>query len=143
MKNLTKWYDGSKYMGIGVDSVLTLKDVCKVLDASVLTGEDSLEMTVLSACGSDLMSDVLAFTKERTLLLTGLTNLQVIRTADISDLSAIVFVRGKIPQPDLIAAAKERDIPLLITNHPMYEACGLLYQTGLRGCSSRPVANHG
>ena len=143
MKNLTKWYDRSKYMGIGVDSLLTLKDVCKVLDASVLTGEDSLEMTVLSACGSDLMSDVLAFTKERTLLLTGLTNLQVIRTADISDLSAIVFVRGKIPQPDLIAAAKERDIPLLITNHPMYEACGLLYQKGLRGCSSRPVANHG
>lgn len=130
-------------MGIGVDSVLTLKDVCKVLDASVLTGEDSLGMTVLSACGSDLMSDVLAFTKERTLLLTGLTNLQVIRTADISDLSAIVFVRGKVPQPDLIAAAKEREIPLLITNHPMYEACGLLYQMGLRGCSSRPVANHG
>ena len=143
MKNLTKWYDRSKYMGIGVDSVLTLKDVCKVLDASVLTGEDSLEMPVLSACGSDLMSDVLAFTKERTLLLTGLTNLQVIRTADISDLSAIVFVRGKIPQPDLIAAAKERDIPLLITNHPMYEACGLLYQKGLRGCSSQPVANYG
>ena len=123
--------------------MLTLEEVCNALEASVLTGENSLQMTVFSACGADLMSDVLAFTKERTLLLTGLTNLQVIRTADISDLSAIVFVRGKIPQPELIAVASERKIPLLVTRYPMYEACGLLYQKGLKGCSNLPVMHHG
>ena len=127
----------------GWTSVLTLEEVCKALDANVLTGEDSLQMMVFSACGSDLMSDVLAFTKERTLLLTGLTNLQVIRTADISDLSAIVFVRGKIPQSDLIAAAGERNIPLLVTRYTLYEACGLLYKKGLKGCSGLPAMNHG
>ncbi len=123
--------------------MLTLAEVCEVLDASVLTGETSLQMTVYTACGADLMSDVLAFTKERTLLLTGLTNLQVIRTADVSDLSAIVFVRGKVPQSDLIEVARERKIPLLLTRYPMYEACGLLYQKGLKGCSSAPVMHHG
>ncbi len=123
--------------------MLTLEEVCRALDARVLTGEALLHMSVSSACGSDLMSDVLAFTKERTLLLTGFTNLQVIRTADISDLSAIVFVRGKIPQSDLVAAAGERNIPLLVTRYTLYEACGMLYKMGLQGCSSLPAVNHG
>lgn len=123
--------------------LLTLAEVCEVLEANLLTGEASLQMPVFTACGADLMSDVLAFTKERTLLLTGLTNLQVIRTADVSDLSAIVFVRGKVPQSDLVKVATERKIPLLVTRYPMYEACGLLYQKGLRGCSSSPVMHHG
>ena len=122
---------------------MKLMEVQQLLGATLIFGEHCLDREVKTACGADLMSDVLAFTKDGALLLTGLINPQVVRTADVGGLSAIVFVRGKIPQPDLIAAAKERDIPLLITNHPMYEACGLLYQKGLRGCSSQPVANYG
>lgn len=107
-----------------------------LLDAEVVCGECLLDNEVTTACGADLMSDVLAFTKERTLLLTGLTNLQVIRTAEMSDLAGIVFVRGKRPGQDVIQLAANNGIPLLITNWPMFEACGLLYSSGLRGCSS-------
>lgn len=80
---------------------------------------------------SDLMSDVLAFSRADTLLLTGLVNIQTIHTAFIAEIKAIVFVRGKRPDNDLIALAKDKDIPLLGTSFSMYEACGLLYNNGL------------
>lgn len=105
----------------------------KLLDAHLIVGEDLLDHEVLSACGSDLMSDVLAFVKEQTVLLTGLNNPQVIRTAEMLDVSAIVFVRGKTPTPDIIQMAVERDIVLLSTDNTLFEACGKLYQGGLRG----------
>jgi len=86
------------------------------------------------ACGADLMSDVLAFTHAGTLLLTGLTNPQVVRTAEMAGINAIVFVRGKVPPAETIALAKEKDIPLMATRYTMYETCGRLYEAGLPGC---------
>jgi len=112
---------------------LTLYQIKDILDASVLFGENMLDKEIQSACGSDLMSDVLAFVKEQTLLLTGLTNHHVIRTAELLDVSAIVFVRGKCPEPEIIKMAIERSIVLLSTNDTLFTACGKLYQAGLSG----------
>ncbi|HBK67541.1 MAG TPA: hypothetical protein DDZ91_02755 [Firmicutes bacterium] len=115
---------------------MKLKEVQKLLNAQMLTGEHLLEqIEVKMICGSDLISDVLAFTKEKTLLLTGLTNPQVIRTAEMIDLSGVVFVRGKMPGDEVITMAVERNFPLLLTKFPLYEACGILYSAGLKGCS--------
>ena len=87
------------------------------------------------ACGSDLMSDVLSFVKSESLLLTGLTNPQVVRTAEMADLAAICFVRGKKPDQETIKMAESRNIPLLTTPLPMFESCGRLWTQGLPGCS--------
>lgn len=86
------------------------------------------------ACGADLMSDVLAFTHTGTLLMTGLTNPQVVRTAEMAGIAAIVFVRGKLPPPETIALAAEKGIPLLASKYTMYETCGRLFQLGLPSC---------
>ena len=86
------------------------------------------------ACGADLMSDVLAFTHTGTLLMTGLTNPQAIRTAEMAGIVAIVFVRGKLPPPETIALAEEKGIPLLASKYTMYETCGRLYEAGLKSC---------
>ncbi len=86
------------------------------------------------ACGADLMSDVLAFTHDGTLLLTGLTNPQVVRTAEMAGIRAIVFVRGKLPPPETVTLAESKGIPLLATRYTLYEACGRLYMQGLPSC---------
>lgn len=112
---------------------LTLLEIQKVLNADVIFGEGMLDKVIYSACGSDLMSDVLAFVKEQALLLTGLTNLHVIRTAELLDVSAIVFVRGKYPTREIIDMAVDRSIVLLSTNDTLFTACGKLYQAGLSG----------
>ena len=111
---------------------MKLAQVCEVLEAKILVGGD-MDVEAQTACGSDFMSDVLAFAKEQAILLTGLVNAQVVRTADMMDMKAIVFVRGKNPNEDMIALAKERGIVLLSTTKPMYIACGQLYEAGLRG----------
>ena len=116
------------------DGVFTIEDVKEVLRAEVLCCEELLGEQVSSACGCDLMSDVLAFTKPGSLLLTGLTNPQVVRTAEILDLKAVVFVRDKRPDANTIAMAERSGIPLLCSSYPLYESCGLLYSMGLRGC---------
>ncbi|HEX2952455.1 MAG TPA: DRTGG domain-containing protein [Bacillota bacterium] len=117
---------------------MKLMDVKRILQAEVIFGEQLLaKIDVMSICGSDLMSDVLAFTKDRTLLLTGLVNPQVIRTAEMIDLVGIVFVRGKRPSDEMVQMAKERNLPLLAAATPLYETCGLLYSAGLPGCSMR------
>ncbi len=112
---------------------MKLSMVKEILDARVLTGDELLEHEVNSACGSDLMSDVLAFVKDRALLLTGLMNPQVIRTAEMMDITAIVFVRGKSPDEALIEMAKSKDMVLMSTEHPLYIAAGMLYSGGLVG----------
>lgn len=114
---------------------MKLREVQKVLDAEVIGGVEWIDRDVATVCGADLMSDVLAFTKDSTLLLTGLTNIQVIRTAEMSDLVGIVFVRGKRPTPGVIELARAKKIPLLIAKYSLYEACGILYQEGLKCCS--------
>lgn len=114
---------------------MKISEVKKILDAKFLSGEDMIDSEVFSACGSDLMSDVLAFVKDQALLLTGLINPQVIRTAEMMDIKAIVFVRGKIPEENIIALAEERKIILMTTEYPLYIACGMLYSGGLKGRS--------
>jgi predicted transcriptional regulator len=113
---------------------LKLSEVQRLLGATLIWGEHCLEREVATACGADLMSDVLAFTKDGALLLTGLINPQVVRTADVGGLSAIVFVRGKAPSPEAAAMACELDIPLFSTPHTLFQACGILYANGLAPC---------
>lgn len=112
---------------------MLLREVRSILDAELLCGEDLLDTEVLSACGSDFMSDVLAFVKNQAMLLTGLVNPQVIRTADMVDMKCIVFVRGKRPDEGMLNLAKERGMVIMATDKPMYIACGVLYHNGLRG----------
>lgn len=112
---------------------MKLKQIQEILDAQVLAGSDLLDEDINSACGSDLMSDVLAFVKDQALLLTGLLNPQVIRTAEMMDIKAIVFVRGKTPGDDTIELANLKSMTLMTTAHPLYIACGLLYSNGLGG----------
>ncbi len=112
---------------------MTLSDIRQALDATVLWGGDRLEREVHTACGSDFMSDVLAYVKEPALLLTGLVNPQVVRTADMVEMPCIIFIRGKSPSADMIRLAEERDIVVMSSPKGMYEACGLLYSKGLRG----------
>jgi hypothetical protein len=116
---------GEKYM--------TVNDIREALGARFIWGEEVQDKEVHSACGSDMMSDVLAFMKDSAVLLTGLCNPQVIRTADMMDIICIVFVRGKLPDETMIEMAKEREIALLGTGHRLFSACGILYEKGLRG----------
>lgn len=104
-----------------------------LLDAEVLCGSESLEKEIHSACGSDMMSDVLAYVKDQAVLLTGLVNAQVIRTAEMMDMKCIVFVRSKRPSQDMIELAQESEIAVLTTAKRMYDACGILYSNGLKG----------
>ncbi len=116
---------------------MTIQDVRDILQAEMLTGEDLLQKEVHSACGADMMSDVLAFVKDQSVLLTGLINPQVVRTAEMMDIVCIVFVRGKEPDDDVVALAKERGIVLMKTERRMFTACGRLYEKGLRGGTKR------
>jgi len=112
---------------------MTAKDVQEVLKCRILTGEEFLDREVRSACGSDMMSDVLAFSKDHSVLLTGLCNPQVIRTAEMLDIVCIIFVRGKKPDNTILEMARERSLIVMATGHRMFSACGMLYQAGLRG----------
>jgi len=116
---------------------VTLNEVVKILNADILVGQDQMEMGIKTAFGADLMSDVLAFAKSGSLLLTGLTNPQVIRTADILDIAAIIMVRGKKPAPETIRLAEDLKIPLLSTKLILFETAGRLYEKGIRGCIER------
>ena len=111
---------------------MKVKTIAELLDAEVVCGEDNLDTDVKSACGCDMMSDVLAFVKDQAVLLTGLCNLQVVRTAEMMDMRCIVFVRGKKPTEDIIEMARECGIVVLTTDMRMYLACGLLYSNGLQ-----------
>ncbi len=113
---------------------MKLSEVKKILDADILVGHDLTDMEVNTAFGADSMSDVLAFAKPGCMLLTGLTNPQVIRTADILDIAAIIVVRGKKPSPDTVCLAQEINIPVLSTKYILFEAAGRLYEKGMRAC---------
>lgn len=112
---------------------MTVSDIARILKAEVLCGGDSMEAEVHTACGSDMMSDVLAYVKDQAVLVTGLNNPQVVRTADMMDMICIVFVRGKKPDGAILQLAVDRGIAVLATKLPMFAACGLLYEKGLRG----------
>jgi predicted transcriptional regulator len=115
---------------------MTLKEIKEILQAEILCGENLLKEEVKFAGGSDLMSDVLALGKPGILLLTGLTNAQSVRTADIIEAKAIVYVRGKKPDKEGIELAQKKGLPILSTKYMMYKACGLLYNHGLPSVSN-------
>ena len=108
-----------------------------LLEARVLCCEENVEKHVYSACGCDLMSDVLAYVKDQAVLLTGLVNPQVIRTAVMMDMVCIVFVRSKVPSEEMLSLAKDSGIVVMTTDKRLYEACGLLYSSGLDGSKTK------
>ena len=113
---------------------MKLWDVKEILEAEVVAGGDLLDREVNTAGGSDLMSDVLAFVRPGALLLTGLTNPQVVRTAEMSEVRALCFVRGKLPDRETIELAESKNIPVLRTHLSMFASCGRLFENGLPDC---------
>lgn len=111
---------------------MKLSEIKEILGAEVITGEEFLDKEVHAACGSDLMSDVLAFVKEKAILLTGLMNPQVIRTCEMMDIETVIFVRGKKPTDEISGMAKMKDIVIMSTEYPLYIASGKLYEAGLK-----------
>ena len=113
---------------------MKLVDINNILQTEVVYQDDSCQdgIEVESACGADLMSDVLAFSGGKSLLLTGLTNPQVVRTAEMTDIRVIIFVRGKKPTSETIKLAREKGISLYATSKPLFECCGILYEKGLK-----------
>ncbi len=122
---------GVKQMKIG--------EICRILDAKVLCGQELMDTEVSSACGSDMMSDVLAFVKNHAILLTGLLNPQTVRTAMMMDMKCIIFVRGKTPDESMVSLAQDNGIVMMTTDFRMYTACGLLYNAGLYTSGSDKV----
>ncbi|MEA2101016.1 MAG: DRTGG domain-containing protein [Thermodesulfobacteriota bacterium] len=106
----------------------------KILDAEVVIGHDKMDLDIQTAFGADLMSDVLAFARPKSLLITGVTNPQSVRTAYAQDIAAILLCRGKMPSKQAIDIARELEIPLLRTRYILFETCGRLYQAGMTGC---------
>jgi len=118
---------------------MKLRAVKEILDANVVVGEQYLDREVFWGCGCELMSDVLIISKQESLLLTGLVNSQVIRTAELKNIKAIVFVRGKSPTPEMIALAEAKGMVLLNTGCSLYISSGLLYTNGLSGHEVDPA----
>ena len=111
---------------------MKIEEIGKFCGAEVLCGKEYLDGEVYSACCSDMMSDVLAYVKDQAVLLTGLVNPQVVRTAEMMDMRCIVFVRNKKPSNEMIELAADASIVLMSTSRRMFEACGLLYSNGLK-----------
>ncbi|HCC37299.1 MAG TPA: hypothetical protein DEQ14_06595 [Treponema sp.] len=118
---------------------MTVSEAVKILEGQFFSGEDKAGIEVFSACGADLMSDVMAFVKDHVLLLTGLVNPQVIRTAELLDIHAIIFVRGKVPSRDMIDMAAESGIILGGTKLSLFLSCGKLYEAGLKTGGTRTI----
>jgi predicted transcriptional regulator len=116
---------------------MTLNELIDVIYGRLLTDNTDLTAEVKGGCGADLMSDVLASIQPNAVLLTGLCNPQVVRTAQMADVAAIVFVRGKVPTSDMIALANDAQIPLITAPYGMFELCGRLYRAGLPSLEMR------
>jgi predicted transcriptional regulator len=119
---------------------MNTKELAKLINGDILTPEIPLNREIKGGCGADLMSDVLASIKPEAVLLTGLCNIQVVRTAQMADVRAIVFVRGKMPQPETIELATREQIPLVTSPFGMFELCGRLYMAGLHSFET-PLPN--
>ncbi|MCL2865309.1 MAG: DRTGG domain-containing protein [Lachnospiraceae bacterium] len=112
---------------------MKIKEIQDILEAKILCGAHLLDTDVTHACAADLMSDVLAYDHSSSVLLTGLCNPQVVRTAEMLDIRCLVFVRNKAPDEQTLELAKSKDIVVMTTYHMMFSSCGLLYQNGMRG----------
>lgn len=115
---------------------MKLEKIMELLDARVLSCEAKLDADIKHVFGSDLMSDVLALVDCDTILLTGLTNIQAVRTAEMMDIRCIIFVRGKVPDGMTIALAEEKGICLMTTKNILFTTCGILYNNGLKGAET-------
>ena len=110
---------------------MTLKEIVDKLGATVPLGAERLNMEVEHAFASDLMSDVLTL-KDTPVLVTGLCNVQTIRTCDMANLDVVIFVRNKKPTEDMIELAEDNDMVLICTAYSMFKTCGILYQAGMK-----------
>jgi predicted transcriptional regulator len=110
---------------------MKLAEIVNIIDGTVFNSNQNLEMEIMGGCGADLMSDVLASVQPDAILLTGLCNPQVVRTAQMADVQAIIFVRGKQPNKETIQLAEQEKMPLISSPYGMFELCGRLYQAGL------------
>ena len=111
---------------------MKIQEISTLLDAKIYCGEEMLEREVHNGFSCDLMSDVLAYAENEAVLLTGLVNPQVIRTAEMMDIVCLVLVRGKEPTETMIRLAEERSLVLMSTEKGMFTACGILYKAGLK-----------
>ena len=112
---------------------MTVQEIQEILKATVYCEGTSLQTEAHTACGSDMMSDVLAYVKDQSVLLTGLVNPQVVRTAEMMDMVCVVFVRGKQPDKAIVEMAQELGIAVLSTPYGMFSACGRLHDRGMKG----------
>ena len=114
---------------------MTLREIKDLLQCEVLSCEDDLHIDITQVVASDGMSEILAFATSNERLITGLTNIQSIRTADIAAVSAVVYCRGKRPDKKVVEFARQKGIPVLVTKMVMFDICGILYNKGLKGVS--------
>lgn len=121
---------------------MKLREVVEIIDGEVIIGEENLDLEVKTAFAADMMSDVLAFAKAGSILITGLTNTQVIRTANVLDIAAIIIVRGKRPPSETTNLARELNISIIATKFILFETAGRLYSRGIVGCLQK-VENSG
>ena len=110
---------------------MTLREVVNLLNGTVYLGENRLDEEVETGFASDLMSDVLTL-KDTPMLITGLCNVQTIRTCDMATLDIVVFVRNKKPTPDMVELAEDNDMVLIATSYSMFRAVGMLYEAGIK-----------
>lgn len=116
---------------------MKLKDLLEEIKAEIVVDAGNLDTDIKCACGSDMMSDVLAFAKDQSVFLTGLMNPQVIRTAEMMDMRCVVFVRGKPIDAMVQKLAEQMGITVAVTSYTMFTACGRLYVKGIRGVCER------
>lgn len=120
---------------------MKLTEVVGLLDAEILCGNDTIDFDIDFVCAGDLMSDILVFSKPKAILLTGLVNVQAIRTSEMLDFSAVVFIRDKKPSKEMLDLARQKKIVLLSTPKTMYLSCGLLYESGLKNVTTTEEVN--
>lgn len=119
---------------------MKLSDIVKLIDGVVLLGEDKLDEDFTSAYSADLLSDVLALTKGHTLLITGTVSMQIVRISEILGITAVIFIRGKMPSAEVLEAAKKKlNIPFIFTKKTMFETSGILYQNNIKPCENMPA----
>lgn len=119
---------------------MNIRDLLNIIDGTLITQSDNLSREIKGGFGADLMSDVLASIQPEAVLMTGLCNPQVVRTAQMADVSAIVLVRGKVPPAETVRLANEESLPLISTPYGMFEVCGRLHNAGLVSLE-QPISN--
>ena len=116
---------------------MKLSDIKEILHAEIIVGHDRMDISIRRGAATDLMSDLLTGNNDGVVLLTGLCNVQAIRTSVIAGVAAVVLVRGKQPTPEIITQAREHGLPLLSTPFTMFTSCGRLFSKGLRGVDEK------